>query len=114
MKAAIILLFMSCSLSAQIDTIYTEITPVKAKKTTIKVITTNGEEVNEKREVIDYAKAVRKIEALTRDTAMYTENIRNLREMERNIEAEKKRIRMMRRDAVEVIDRLSKILNNLK
>ena len=114
MKAVIFFLFLSIGLNAQIDTIYTELTPVRMKRTTIKVTTTVGDEINEKREIIDYEKALKKIERLSMDTTYYSENLKNLREMEKNIEAEKRRIRMMRRDAIEVLTRLNNLLNTLK
>ena len=114
MKAVFFFLLLSFGLSAQIDTIYTDFTPVRQKKTTIKVTTTTGDEITEKREIIDYERALKKIERLSMDTTYYTENLKNLREMERNIEAEKKRIRMMRRDAIDVLTRLNNLLNTLK
>jgi len=110
----LIFLFLSISLNAQIDTIYTELSPVRQKATTIKVITKTGEEITEKRESITYDKALAKIERLSQDTMYYSEAIRNLRQMEDNINQERKRIRMMRSDAVEVLERLNKLLNTLK
>lgn len=114
MKHIIFFLFLSLGLNAQIDTIYTDFTPVRMKRTTIKVTTNVGDEITEKREVIDYEKALKKIERLSMDTMYYTENLKNLREMERNIESEKRRVRMMRRDAIEVLERLNNLLNTLK
>ena len=114
MKQVIFFLFLSISLNAQIDTIYSDFTPVKSKRTTLKVTSTTGEEITEKREIIDYEKAIKKIERIKQDTAQFSQYILNLRDMEKNIEVEKRRVRMMRRDAMDVLDRLNKLLNTLK
>lgn len=114
MKQVILFLFLSFSLTAQVDTLYTDLTPVKAKKTTIKSTSITGDEITEKREVIDYEKALKKIERITQDTAQYAQYLKNTADMEKNLIAEKRRVRMMRRDAVGTLERLNKILAELK
>ncbi|MBP6538887.1 MAG: hypothetical protein KA234_01025 [Saprospiraceae bacterium] len=114
MKQVFFLLLLSVGLTAQVDTIYSDLTPVRSKKTTIKVTSITGDEITEKREVIDYDKAVKKMERITQDTAQYTQYLKNITDMEKNLIAEKRRVRMMRRDAVGTLERLNKILAEIK
>ena len=114
MKYAVILLLFTSSLSAQIDTIYSDLTPVMMKKTTIKVTSITGDEITEKREVITYDKALKKIEQLARDTAQFTQYFKSMKNMEDNLLAEKRRVIMIRRDAVATLKKLNALLNSLK
>jgi plasmid maintenance system antidote protein VapI len=114
MKTVILFLFLSISLHAQIDTIYTDFTPVRSKATTIKVTTKAGDEITEKKESITYDKALLKIERLKQDTAQYNQFFINIKRMEESFNLEKKRIRMMRRDAIATLERLNNLLNTLK
>lgn len=115
MKTVIILLFISAGLSAQqIDTIFTNIGNVNAKK----VVITNTEVKDDGSEVatkvtFDKAKAEKEIEKMKQDTANLTKYLENLKLTEKQIENEKALIKQKRRVIIEVLDKLGKALKDL-
>lgn len=115
MKSLIIILLFAAGLQAQqIDTIYSDVSKVVAKKVNLTVNKVNGDQLTQIKETITYEKAVKKIETLQRDTANFTQYLQQLNQTETQIQIERKRIRMMRRDAVDLLDRLEKLLPSLQ
>ena len=117
MKSLMLLSFMTFAMvgnSQQIDTIYSEVGKVVAKKANLTINQTSGDQLTQIKETITYEKAVKKIETLQRDTANFTQYLQQLNQTETQIQIERKRIRMMRRDAVDLLDRLEKLLPSLQ
>ena len=100
--------------SQQIDTIYSEVGKVVAKKVNLTVNQVNGDQLTQVKETITFDKAIKKIETLQRDTANFTQYLQQLNQTETAIQVERKRIRMMRRDAIDLLDRLKKLLPSLQ
>ena len=114
---SLVLIFMTLATvgnSQQIDTIYSEVGKVVAKKVNLTINQTSGDQLTQIKETITYEKAVKKIETLQRDTANFTQYLQQLNQTENQIQIERKRIRMMRRDAVDLLDRLEKLLPSLQ
>lgn len=117
MKSLMLLSFMTFAMvgnSQKIDTIYSEVGKVVAKKANLTINQTNGDQLTQVKETITYEKAVKKIETLQRDTANFTQYLQQLNQTETAIQIERKRIRMMRRDAVDLLNRLEKLLPSLQ
>ena len=116
MKSLILLfsLFTFAATAQQIDTIYTDLTPVKLKRTTLVITTAAGDQVTETKEVFNLAKAEKKLEALERDTTQYNQYLVQLDQTEQQIKIERRKARLLKRDAIDLIDKLRKILPNLK
>ena len=117
MKSLMLLSFMTFAMvgnSQQIDTIYSEVDKVVAKKVNLTVNKVNGDQLTQIKETITYEKAVKKIETLQRDTANFTQYLQQLNQTENQIQIERKRIRMMLRDAIDLLDRLKKLLPSLQ
>ena len=113
----LVLIFMTFAMvgnSQQIDTIYSEVGKVVAKKVNLTVNQVNGDQLTQVKETITFDKAIKKIETLQRDTANFTQYLQQLNQTENQIQVERKRIRMMRRDAIELLDRLKKLLPSLQ
>ena len=113
----LVLIFMTFAMvgnSQQIDTIYSEVGKVVAKKVNLTVNQVNGDQLTQVKETITYDKAIKKIETLQRDTANFTQYLQQLNQTETQIQIERKRIRMMRRDAVDLLNRLEKLLPSLQ
>lgn len=114
MKTLILLFFTFAATAQQIDTIYTDVAPVKSKRTNITVTTISGDVVTESKQAYNIEKAEKKLEAITRDTAQMSQYLLQLEQTENQIKVERRRIRLMRRDAIDLIDKLRKILPQLK
>lgn len=100
--------------SQQIDTIYSEVSKVVAKKANLTINQTSGDQLTQIKETITFEKAVKKIENLQKDTSNFSQYLQQLNQTETAIQIERKRIRMMRRDAVDLLDRLKKLLPSLQ
>ena len=114
---SLILLFSLMSIMAsaqQIDTIYSDVSKVVAKKVNLTINQVSGDQLTQVKESITYDKAIKRIENLQRDTANFTQCLQHLQQTEDQIQVERKRIRMMRRDAVDLLDRLEKLLPSLQ
>ena len=118
MKSLILFLFMIIFLtsgtSQQIDTIYSDVSKVVAKKVNLTINQVSGDQLTQVKETINYEKAIKRIENLQRDTANFTQYLTQLKQTEDQIQIERKRIRMMRRDAVELLDKLKGLLKSLQ
>ena len=117
MKSLMLLSFMTFAMvgnSQQIDTIYSEVGKVVGKKANLTINQTNGDQLTQIKETITFEKAVKKIENLQRDTSNFTQYLQQLNQTENQIQIERKRIRMMRRDAVDLLVRLEKLLPSLQ
>ncbi|MFZ1558917.1 MAG: hypothetical protein WAT37_03280 [Saprospiraceae bacterium] len=113
----LVLIFMTFAMvgnSQQIDTIYSEVGKIVAKKVNLTVNQVNGDQLTQVKETITFDKAIKKIETLQRDTANFTQYLQQLNQTENQIQVERKRIRMMRRDAIDLLDRLKKLLPSLQ
>ena len=112
---SLILLFLSFAATAQqIDTIYTSLTPVTSKRTTLVITTAAGDQTTETKEVYNLNKAEKKLESLGRDTTQYNQYLDQLDQTEKQIRIERRKARLLKRDAIDLIDKLRKILPNLK
>ena len=114
---SLILLFslMSIMTSAQqIDTIYSDVSKVVAKKVNLTINQVQGDQLTQVKETITYQKAIKRIENLQSDTANFTQYLQQLKQTEDQIQVERKRIRMMRRDAIELLDKLKSLLPSLQ
>ena len=114
---SLVLIFMTFAMvgnSQKIDTIYSEVGKVVAKKVNLTVNQVNGDQLTQVKETITFDKAIKKIETLQRDTSYFTQYLQQLNQTETQIQIERKRIRMMRRDAIELLDRLQKLLPSLQ
>ena len=118
MKSLILFLFMIIFLtsgtSQQIDTIYSDVSKVVAKKVNLTINQVSGDQITQVKETITYEKAIKRIENLQRDTANFTQYLTQLSQTEAQIQIERKRIRMMRRDAVELLEKLKGLLKSLQ
>lgn len=118
MKASILFLFMIVFLtsgtSQQIDTIYSDVSKVVGKKVNLTINQVSGDQLTQVKETITFDKALKRIETLQRDTANFTQYLQQLKQTEDQIAIERKRIRMLRRDAVDLLDRLQKLLPSLQ
>mgnify|MGYP001249558687 CR=1 FL=1 len=118
MKSLILFLFMIIFLtsgtSQQIDTIYSDVSKVVAKKVNLTINQVSGDQLTQVKETITYEKAIKRIENLQRDTANFTQYLQQLKQTEDQIQVERKRIRMMRRDAIELLDKLKGLLKSLQ
>ena len=88
MKTLILLAFMTFAMvgnSQQIDTIYSEVGKVVAKKANLTINQTSGDQLTQIKETITYEKAVKKIETLQRDTANFTQYLQQLNQTENQI-----------------------------
>jgi len=108
------LFFVAVDVSGQIDTVYSELSKVEKKKVNIIVNRVNGEELTQIKEAFNYEKALKRIEALQRDTASFENYLDQLKHQEKMLENERKRIRMLRRDAINLLEKLNALLPNLK
>jgi hypothetical protein len=114
---SLILLFSLMSIMAsaqQIDTIYSDVSKVVAKKVNLTINQVSGDQLTQVKETITYDKALKRIENLQRDTANFTQYLIQLKQTEDQIAIERKRIRMMRRDAIELLDKLKGLLKSLQ
>ena len=114
---SLILLFSLMSIMAsaqQIDTIYSDVSKVVAKKVNLTINQVSGDQLTQVKETITYQKAIKRIENLQRDTANFTQYLIQLKQTEDQIAIERKRIRMMRRDAIELLDKLKGLLKSLQ
>ena len=114
---SLILLFSLMSIMAsaqQIDTIYSDVSKVVAKKVNLTINQVSGDQLTQVKETITYDKALKRIENLQRDTANFTQYLQQLKQTEDQIQIERKRIRMMRRDAIELLDKLKGLLKSLQ
>ncbi len=114
---SLILLFSLMSIMAsaqQIDTIYSDVSKVVAKKVNLTINQVSGDQLTQVKETITYDKALKRIENLQRDTANFTQYLIQLKQTEDQIQIERKRIRMMRRDAIELLDKLKGLLKSLQ
>jgi hypothetical protein len=114
---SLILLFSLMSIMAsaqQIDTIYSDVSKVVAKKVNLTINQVSGDQLTQVKETITYQKAIKRIENLQRDTANFTQYLQQLKQTEDQIQIERKRIRMMRRDAIELLDKLKGLLPSLQ
>ena len=114
---SLILLFSLMSIMAsaqQIDTIYSDVSKVVAKKVNLTINQVQGDQLTQVKETITYDKALKRIENLQRDTANFTQYLIQLKQTEDQIAIERKRIRMMRRDAIELLDKLKGLLKSLQ
>ena len=114
---SLILLFSLMSIMAsaqQIDTIYSDVSKVVAKKVNLTINQVSGDQLTQVKETITYQKAIKRIENLQRDTANFTQYLQQLKQTEDQIQIERKRIRMMRRDAIELLDKLKGLLKSLQ
>ena len=114
---SLVLIFMTFAMvgnSQKIDTIYSEVGKVVAKKVNLTVNQVNGDQLTQVKETITFDKAIKKIETLQRDTSYFTQYLQQLNQTETQIQIERKRIRMMRRDAVDLLNRLEKLLPSLQ
>lgn len=114
---SLILLFSLMSIMAsaqQIDTIYSEVGNVVSKRVNLTINQVSGDQLTQVKETITYDKALKRIEALQRDTANFTQYLTQLKQTEDQISVERKRIRMMRRDAVALLERLRNLLPSLQ
>ena len=110
---SLILLFSLMSIMAsaqQIDTIYSDVSKVVAKKVNLTINQVSGDQLTQVKETITYDKALKRIENLQRDTANFTQYLIQLKQTEDQIAIERKRIRMMRMDAIELLDKLKGLL----
>lgn len=117
MKSVFFILITFLALNAkgqQIDTIFSELGTVSKNKVNLTINSVSGDQLTQVKESINYDKAVKRIEQLQRDTANLTQYLKQLNQSEEQIQVERKRVRMMRRDAVALINRLNKILTTLK
>jgi hypothetical protein len=115
MKSLIIILLFAAGLQAQqIDTIYSDVTKVVDKKVNLTINQVQGDQLTQVKETITYDKAIKRIEALQRDTANFTQYLQQLKQTEDQIAIERKRIRMMRRDAIELLEKLKGLLPSLQ
>lgn len=116
MKALILLAmtFATVGNSQAIDTIYSEIGIVVSKKVNITVNQVSGDQLTQIKETMTYEKAVKRIENLQRDTANFSLYLTQLKQTENQIEIERKRIRMMRRDAIDLLEKLRNLLPKLQ
>jgi hypothetical protein len=115
MKSLIIILLFAAGLQAQqIDTIYSDLGKVVAKKVNLTINQVQGDQVTQIRESYNYAKALKKIESLQVDTASFTTYLQQLKQTEDQIQVERKRIRMIRKDAIELLDKLKGLLPSLQ
>lgn len=112
MKSVIFMLLFAASIQAQ-DTII--LSNVVAKKTTMRIQTkdTSGVET-EIKEVLTYAKAVKKIEQLVQDTTMLNHRLEQMAQFEKQFAEERKKTRNQKRQSVALIERLKKLLPSLK
>lgn len=114
---SLILLFSLMSIMAsaqQIDTIYSDVSKVVAKKVNLTINQVSGDQLTQVKETITYQKAIKRIENLQRDTANFTQYLQQLKQTEDQIAIERKRIRMMRKDAIELLDKLKGLLKSLQ
>lgn len=114
---SLILLFSLMSIMAsaqQIDTIYSDVSKVVAKKVNLTINQVSGDQLTQVKETITYQKAIKRIENLQRDTANFTQYLQQLKQTEDQIQIERKRIRMMRRYAIELLDKLKGLLKSLQ
>jgi hypothetical protein len=118
MKASILFLFMIVFLtsgkSQQIDTVYSEVGKVVAKKVNLTINQVQGDQLTQVKESITYDKAIKRIENLQRDTANFTQYLNQLKQTEDQIQIERKRIRMLRKDAVDLLATLRSLLPSLQ
>lgn len=118
MKALILFLFMIVFLtsgtSQQIDTIYSDVSKVVSKKVNLTINQVSGDQLTQVKETITYEKAIKRIENLQRDTANFTQYLTQLKQTEDQIQIERKRIRMLRKDAVDLLDKLRSLLPSLQ
>jgi hypothetical protein len=118
MKASILFLFMIVFLtsgtSQQIDTIYSDVSKVVAKKVNLTINQVSGDQLTQVKETITYDKAIKRIENLQRDTANFTQYLQQLKQTEDQIQIERKRIRMLRKDAVDLLATLRSLLPSLQ
>jgi len=115
MKSLIIILLFAAGLQAQqIDTIYSDVSKVVAKKVNLTINQVSGDQLTQVKETITYGKAIKRIENLQRDTANFQQYLQQLNQTEAQIQIERKRIRMMRRDAVELLEKLKGLLPSLQ
>jgi hypothetical protein len=115
MKSLIIILLFAAGLKAQqIDTIYSEVGKVVAKKVNLTINQVQGDQLTQVKESITYDKAIKRIEALERDTANFTQYLQQLKQTEDQIQIERKRIRMLRKDAVDLLTTLRSLLPSLQ
>ena len=117
MKSLIFLTIMTFAMvgnSQQIDTIYSEVSKVVSKKSNLTINQVSGDQITQVKETITYDKALKRIENLQRDTANFTQYLIQLKQTEDQIAIERKRIRMMRRDAIELLDKLKGLLKSLQ
>jgi uncharacterized protein YxjI len=117
MKSLILLVFSLFSLAAcaqQIDTIYSETGSVVSKKFNLTVNQVSGDQLTQVKESINYVKALKRIALLEKDTANYTQYLQQLKQTEDQIAIERKRIRMMRRNAAALLEKLKTLLPSLQ
>jgi hypothetical protein len=112
MKSVIFILLFAASIQAQ-DTIV--LSNVVGKKTTMRIQSkdTSGVET-EIKEVLTYAKAVKKIEQLVQDTTMLNQRLEQMLQFEKQITEERKKTRNQKRQSVVLIERLKKLLPSLQ
>lgn len=106
-----ILTLFALSMQAQ-DTIM--VSTVKNKRTTVAIITkdTSGVET-EVREVLTYEKAVERIKRLEQDTTMLNQHLQQMDMIENQIKVERQKARQQKRQSINLIDRLKKLLPSL-
>lgn len=118
MKASILFLFMIIFLTSgtcqQIDTIYSDVSKVVSKKVNLTINQVSGDQLTQVKETITYDKAIKRIENLQRDTANFTQYLTQLKQTEDQIAIERKRIRMLRKDAVDLLATLRNLLPSLQ
>lgn len=115
MKSLIIILLFAAGLQAQqIDTIYSDVSKVVAKKVNLTINQVSGDQLTQVKETITYEKALKRIENLQRDTANFTQYLTQLKQTEDQIAIERKRIRMLRKDAVDLLATLRSLLPSLQ
>jgi hypothetical protein len=115
MKSLIIILLFAAGLQAQqIDTIYSDVSKVVSKKVNLTINQVSGDQLTQVKETITYEKALKRIEALQRDTANFTQYLIQLKQTEDQIAIERKRIRMLRKDAVDLLATLRSLLPSLQ
>lgn len=117
MKSLIFLTIMTFAMvgnSQQIDTIYSEVSKVVSKKSNLTINQVSGDQITQVKETITYDKAIKKIEALQKDTINFSQYLNQLKQTEDQIAIERKKIRMLRKDAVDLLEKLKALLPSLQ
>ena len=117
MKTLVVLTFMTFAMvgnSQQIDTIYTQLATVTDKKVNMTINQVSGDQITQIKESINFDKAVKKIEALQHDSTKFIQYLQQLNQTENQIKVERKRIRLMQKDAADLLARLRSLLPSLQ